>query len=130
VIEKQEAEEKDAGSSNDHSLRKWKILIIDDDPDITALFRKALMNDGFEDVEAANDPRLVLKNFKVGSYDLLIIDVVMPQMDGFSLYEEMKKIDSKVKVCFITAFGINYRALFTAATTILPNIIWYNCLKI
>jgi DNA-binding response OmpR family regulator len=52
-----------------------------------------------------------LKNFKAGSYDLLIIDIVMPEMDGFSLYEEIRKIDNKVKVCFITAFEMNYQAL-------------------
>jgi CheY-like chemotaxis protein len=60
-----------------------------------------------------------LKNFKAGSYDLLIIDIVMSQMDGFSLYEEIRKIDNKVKVCFITAFEMNYqalRAVFPAAT--------------
>ncbi|MFZ0895304.1 MAG: response regulator [Candidatus Nitrosopolaris sp.] len=66
------------------------------------------------------NPLLALKNFKAGSYDLLIIDIVMPEMDGFSLYEEIRKIDNKVKVCFITAFEMNYqalRAVFPAATT-------------
>jgi two-component SAPR family response regulator len=61
-----------------------------------------------------------LKNFKAGSYDLLIIDIVMPEMDGFELYEGIRKIDNKVKVCFITAFEVNYQALrdvFPAATT-------------
>ena len=61
-----------------------------------------------------------MKNFKAGSYDLLIIDIVMSQMDGFSLYENIRKIDNKVKVCFITAFEINYqalRAVFPAVTT-------------
>jgi DNA-binding response OmpR family regulator len=57
----------------------------------------------------------------VGSYDLLIIDIMMPQMDGFSLYEEIRKIDNKVKVCFITAFEVNYQAMrdiFPSATSI------------
>jgi DNA-binding NtrC family response regulator len=117
VIEKRGTEEdKDVSTEYNNCLRKTKILIIDDEPDITLLFRKAVMNDGFEDVETANHPRLALKNFKEGSYDLLIIDVVMSQMDGFSLYKEMKKIDNKVKVCFITAFGINYQALRAATT--------------
>jgi CheY-like chemotaxis protein len=43
----------------------------------------------------------------------------MPEMDGFSVYEEIRKIDNKVKVCFITAFEVNYqalRAVFPAAT--------------
>jgi CheY-like chemotaxis protein len=91
--------------------RRTRILIIDDEPDITLTFRKALRDKGFEEIETVNDPILALKNFKAGSYDLLIIDIVMSQMDGFSLYEEIRKIDNKVKVCFITAFEMNYQAL-------------------
>jgi len=93
---------------------------VDDEPDITSSFKQTLIDKGFEQVETVNDPLLALKNFKAGSYDLLIIDIVMPEMDGFSLYEEIRKIDNKVKVCFITAFEINYqalRAVFPAATT-------------
>jgi YesN/AraC family two-component response regulator len=41
----------------------------------------------------ANNPLLALKNFKAGSYDLLIIEIVMPEMDGFSLNKEIRKID-------------------------------------
>ena len=50
-----------------------------------------------------DDPVLALENFKAGSYDLLLLDIKMPEMDGFQLYQKMKKIDSKVKVCFLTA---------------------------
>ncbi len=99
---------------------RTRILIIDDEPDITFGFKKALSDKGFKQVETANDPKLALKNFKAGSYDLLIIDIVMPEMDGFGLYEEIRKIDNNVKVCFITAFEINYqalRAVFPAAST-------------
>jgi DNA-binding response OmpR family regulator len=93
---------------------------VDDEPDITSSFKEALRDKGFEQVETANNPTLALKNFKAGSYDLLIIDIVMPEMDGFSLYEEVRKIDNKVKICFITAFEVNYqalRAVFPAAST-------------
>ena len=96
-----------------------RILVVDDEPDITSSFKQALRDNGFE-VEIANDSLLALKNFKEGSYDLLVIDIVMPEMDGFSLYEEIRKIDKKVKVCFITAFEVNYqalRAVFPAATS-------------
>ena len=91
---------------------------MDDEPDITSSFKEALRDNGFE-VDIANDSLLALKNFKEGWYDLLVIDIVMPEMDGFSLYEEIRKIDNKVKVCFITAFELNYqalRAVFPAAT--------------
>jgi len=124
LIQKQGTEEHKTPSKGeeyrmqDHG--RTRILIIDDEPDITLAFRKALRDKGFEEVETVNDPIFALKNFKEGSYDLLIIDIVMPAMDGFSLYEEIRRIDNKVKVCFITAFEINYqalRAVFPAATT-------------
>jgi DNA-binding response OmpR family regulator len=91
--------------------RKTKILIIDDEPANALLFRKALVKKGFEEVDTANDPILALKNFKQGSYDLLIIDVVMQQIDGFRLFEEIRKKDSKDKVCFITIGKVNYQAM-------------------
>ena len=93
-----------------HHYRK-RILIVDDEPDITIAFEKGLRNKGYEQIDTTNDPLLSLKNFKAGSYDLLIIDVVMQQMDGFRLYEEIRKIDNKVRVCFITAFEVNYQAM-------------------
>ena len=97
-----------------------RILIIDDDRDTTMAFKKALTDKGFEQIDTVNEALLALNNFKAGLYDLLIIDIVMPDMDGFELYEEIKKIDDKVKICFITAFEVNYQALrdvFPAATT-------------
>jgi len=97
-----------------------RTLIVDDEPDITSFFQNALSDKGFEQVDTVNDPLLALKNFKAESYDLLILDIVMPEMDGFELYEEIRKIDNKVKVCFITAYEVNYqalRAVFPAATT-------------
>jgi len=123
LIQKQGAEEHKVGTKEENRKQyhvRTRILIIDDESDITLAFKKSLRDKGFEEVETVNDPILALKNFKAGSYDLLIIDIVMPEMDGFSLYEEIRKIDNKVKVCFITAFEINYqalRAVFPAATT-------------
>jgi len=87
--------------------RKTKILIIDDESDNALLFRNTLVKKGFEEVDTANDPILALKNFKQGWYDLLIINVVMQQIDGFRLFEEIRKKDSKVKVCFITIGKVN-----------------------
>jgi DNA-binding response OmpR family regulator len=88
-----------------------RILIIDDEPDITFAFQKGLRERGFLTVDAVNDPHVALSSFQAGSYDLLLIDIVMPQIDGFGLYEEIRKLDEKVKVCFITAFDVNYKAL-------------------
>jgi DNA-binding response OmpR family regulator len=87
-----------------------RILIVDDEPDITLSFKMILEGNGFK-VDTYNDPVHAKGNFKAGSYDLVILDIRMPQMDGFQLYEELKKIDDKVKVVFITAFDINYEGL-------------------
>ena len=113
LIQKQGAEEHKATTKEEYENqyhRRRRILIVDDEPDITSSFEQVLRDNGFE-VDIANDSLLALKNFKEGSYELLIIDIVMPEMDGFSLYEEIRKIDNNVKVCFITAFEINYQAL-------------------
>lgn len=58
-----------------------------------------------------NEPYLALRNFKSRVYSLLITDVAMPGMDGFELYEHIKKIDDRIKVVFVTASEVNYETL-------------------
>lgn len=82
-----------------------RVLIVDDEPDITLLFSTALEERGLK-VDSFNDPLLALSNFKADFYDLLIVDFKMPKMNGFDLYSEIRKLDDKVKVCFMTAFDI------------------------
>src|SRR5229473_86363 len=89
--------------------RKKRILIVDDEPDITLAFKKVLEENGFkEQVETYNEFLLELQDFKAGIYGLLIIDVGMPVIDGFRLYQQMKQIDNKPKVLFATAFYVHY----------------------
>ena len=87
-----------------------RILIVDDEPDITLSFKMILEGNGFK-VDTYNDPVIAKGNFKPDAYELVILDIRMPKMDGFQLYEELKKMDDKVKVVFITAFDINYEGL-------------------
>ena len=87
-----------------------RLLIVDDEPDITSVLRRGLEQYGFV-VDTFNDPVEALSDFNVGYYDLLLLDISMPKMNGFELYKEMAKIDNKVKVCFMTAFEI-YRDEF------------------
>ena len=91
-------------------IRKKRILLVDDEYDITFAFRIGLEDNGFA-VDTFNDPEEALSNFKAGLYDLLLIDVKMPKMNGFELYREIEKIDNKAKVCFITAFEVYYKSL-------------------
>lgn len=93
--------------SND---KKKSIMLVDDEHDITYSFSIALEDKGFA-VDTFNDPQEALSNFKAGLYDLLLLDVKMPKMNGFELYREMEKIDNKAKVCFITAFEVYYKSL-------------------
>jgi DNA-binding response OmpR family regulator len=83
------------------------LLVVDDEPDITFAFSVGLEDSGFE-VDAFNDPLLALEAFKEQkkSYDLALIDIKMPKMNGFELYREIRKVNDKVKVCFATAFDI------------------------
>ena len=90
--------------------KKKRILLVDDEHDITFSLRIGLENNGFA-VDIFNDPEEALSNFKAGLYDLLLIDVKMPKMNGFELYQEIEKMDNKVKVCFITAFEVYYNSL-------------------
>jgi DNA-binding response OmpR family regulator len=87
--------------------KKKKILIVDDEPDVSAVLEKVFKLSGFI-ADSYDDPILALENFKAGSYDLILLDIKMPEMDGFHLYREMKKIDNKVKVCFLTASEMYY----------------------
>jgi CheY-like chemotaxis protein len=87
-----------------------RILLVDDELDIITVFTQALEDNGFE-VDAFNDPIQALSGFKGGSYDLALIDYKMPNMNGFELYREIRKIDERVKVCFITAFEVYHEEL-------------------
>jgi two-component system, OmpR family, response regulator ChvI len=89
---------------------KKKILLVDDERDITIAFRVSLESNGFI-VDTFNDPEEALSNFKAELYDLLLIDIKMPKMNGFELYQEIAKVDDRAKVCFITAFEVYYKSL-------------------
>ncbi|HYX55021.1 MAG TPA: response regulator [Nitrososphaeraceae archaeon] len=84
-----------------------RILVVDDEPDLTKVSTLALEYHGFK-VDTFNDPEEALSKFKPGSYDLIILDIKMPKMDGFELYHEIKKKDNNAKVCFLTASELYY----------------------
>jgi CheY-like chemotaxis protein len=81
---------------------KRRILVVDNEKDITITLQVGLEGGDF-DVDTFTDPSLALKSFKPNFYDLVLIDIVMPNIDGFEFYERIKNIDPDIKVCFLTA---------------------------
>ena len=84
--------------------KRGSILVVDDEPDIVITLRTVLERNNFK-VDTHTEPLQVIKNFEINAYDLLILDIKMPQMNGFELYRELKKIDENIKVCFLTALS-------------------------
>ena len=89
-------------------IKRKRILVVDDESDLTLFYRMSLEYHGFE-VETFNDPRKALSNFKTNYYNLIILDIKMPNMDGFELYTEIRKRDKKANVCFLTASELYYK---------------------
>jgi DNA-binding response OmpR family regulator len=86
------------------------ILLIDDDPDVTTVFGLGLQDEGF-DVYTYNDPLEALSQFRPNFYDLLLIDINMPKMNGIDLSIKILELDTNVKICFITAGDANIEVL-------------------
>jgi DNA-binding response OmpR family regulator len=88
-----------------------RILIVDDDEDITTTFKIGLENsDKSFQVYTCNDSLEALSEFKPNFYDLLLVDINMPKMDGFELCEKILKLDINVRACFMSAGEVNQEA--------------------
>lgn len=99
------------------SQTKRKVLVVDDELDTAQTLWLILESSGFR-VDIFTDPKEALGTFIPAYYDLAVIDVRMPGMNGFELYSEIKSLDYKIKVLFLTAltdlhdyddFNLKYR---------------------
>ena len=81
-----------------------KILLVDDEPDVTYTIKKIVEDNEFK-ADSFNDPILALNYYKVDFYDLVILDIKMPTMDGFQLYLKIREKDPNVKICFLTVIA-------------------------
>jgi DNA-binding response OmpR family regulator len=82
---------------------KVKILIIDDDEDINNLFKMYLEHDKCYQVDSYTNPIDALYYFKKGKYDLILLDLNMPQIDGIAMFQALKNRDNKTIICLTTA---------------------------
>jgi len=89
---------------------KKRILLVDDEIDVISLFKMVLEMNGFE-VDAYTDPVAALSDFKANSYGLALLDIRMPNVNGFELYKKIREVDNNIKACFITAYE-DYRQEF------------------
>ena len=95
-----------------------RILIVDDDPDITFTFKMAFEeanqiggNKTSFHVNAYNDPIVAISEFKPDFYDLMLIDINMPKMNGFDFCVKVFEVDINPRVCFMSSGLINQEAL-------------------
>jgi CheY-like chemotaxis protein len=93
--------------NREKKVEKKRICIVDDEPDIILLCKLVLEDAGFK-VYTFTDSLQALSNFKPNFYDLVILDIKMPNMDGFELCKKINEIDNKTKVCFLTASEMYY----------------------
>jgi DNA-binding response OmpR family regulator len=97
--------------------RFWKrILIVDDEEDITLAFKVGIEDSNTYtnrkiEVYTSNNPVIALSEFKPNFYDLLLVDIEMPHMNGFELCEKILAIDINVRICFMSSVEINREAL-------------------
>jgi DNA-binding response OmpR family regulator len=89
-------------------MRIRRILMVDDEADITVTLKMALEDSGFFEVNTFNDPVEALSGFRPGLYDLALLDIRMPKMNGFQLFRKLRDIDGKLRVCFLTAANLAY----------------------
>jgi CheY-like chemotaxis protein len=85
------------------SIKNKRVMLVEDEDDIVMLFEMILGSDAGLKLDSFTEPFAALNNFISGLYDLIMIDITMPKMNGFELYHKIRKLDDKVKVCFLTA---------------------------
>ena len=87
-----------------------KVLLVDNERDVTYAIGTVLEDNGFE-VDSFSDSVLACDTYKSNYYDLVILDIKMPKMDGFQLYDCIRQKDRKTKICFLTASELFYESL-------------------
>ena len=86
-------------------------MLVEDEDDIVLLFKMILESDAGLKVDSFTDPFSALNNFRLGLYDLIMIDIALPKMNSFELYHNIRKLDDGAKICFLTAGETYYEEI-------------------
>jgi CheY-like chemotaxis protein len=96
------------GEQGLHSQKKRRrILLVDDEPDICIVYQIVLQDAGYE-CKSYTDSVKALQEFRVNYYDLILLDIKMPVLDGFELCKKIREVDRTVHIIFITASEAYY----------------------
>jgi CheY-like chemotaxis protein len=129
ILQQQEEQGRQLQLTQKHkNAARKRILIVNHEDDVSFALKLVLEEEGGGQVlynnkmncfkvDSFNDSILALNNFERGLYDLLIIAVVMPSMNGFELAKEIRRIDDKVKICFLIVGEIPSKVRFNASSS-------------
>ena len=97
-----------------------KILLVDDEADIALALSLGLESNGFS-VDTFTNSITALTNFKSDFYKLALLDIKIPEMDGIELYKKIRDKDKKIKVCFVSAYDVDYHMVKEYSTCIIKK---------
>jgi CheY-like chemotaxis protein len=95
----------------EQNFKNKRVMLVEDEADIAMTFKIVLESDAGLKVDSFTEPFTALNNFKSSLYDLIMIDIALPKMNGFELYYRIKKLDDKAKICFLTAGEMYYEEI-------------------
>ena len=88
-----------------------KLMLVDDEPQITTMLEKWFTKTKDFSVSVYNNPEIALSSFSSLKPDVVLLDIMMPQMDGIAVLEKIKSIDSSAVVIMMTAYSTLDRVL-------------------
>ena len=110
---------------NQKRKMKRRILLVDDEPDHCMIYQIVLE----DDCVSYTDSVYALKEFKPNYYDLVILDIKMPKLDGFALCEKIRELDNTIEIIFITASEWHYENFRIQYYPEISNDTNVNCLQ-
>jgi CheY-like chemotaxis protein len=110
------------------SNRKKRVLLVDYEADHCLTYQVVLQDAGYECI-SYTDSVQALQEFRPNYYDLVILDIKMPKLDGFALCEKIREIDTAVQIIFITAAEVYYESFRKQYYPKMSNDVNINCLQ-